>query len=110
VTPKARSYAPRPRPSAPPSTCDVCGAALPPSAGRRRIVCSIACRRQRDYRERKVRRRESWIADWRRELERDEFTRDEVRSAIRKLRAEIRALRAPTVPADGAAHPIAPAA
>jgi hypothetical protein len=81
--------------------------------GRPRHTCSRRCRHHRDRRVRKIRRRESWIGEWRAEEGAGTFVRSDIRSAIRRLRAELRALRTPAVPAavtDGAAHPIAPAA
>ena len=82
-------------PSAP-RRCDPCGKLLPPWPGncRPRISCSDRCRRQRDFRERRIRRREQRMAEW---AELADLTGPApaafIRQQMRALRDEIRALR-----------------
>jgi hypothetical protein len=74
-----------------PSTC-VCGAPLAQRrTGRRRHTCSDRCRRLVDRVQRKMRRREDWIAAWR---QADGYPRAQRRAEIKTLRAELEALRA----------------
>jgi hypothetical protein len=73
--------------------CDVCHTLLAPSRsgpGRHRVTCSDRCRRQRDFRQRRLRRRIQWIAAWRAELDAGRYPRAFVQSMLRKLQAERR--------------------
>jgi hypothetical protein len=110
MTPQCRRYAPRPAPSAPPTSCNVCHAPLPPSHGRPRLVCSSACRRARDHRERKIRRRLAYIAAWQAECDAGRCTRDTARLAIRRIRDDIRRLQAPAAGHDADDRSRTPAA
>ena len=73
--------------------CDPCGTPLPPwpGTGRPRLSCSDRCRRLRDHRERKIALRFERIQDW--EAQASLFPRAFIRSMVRRLKDEIRALR-----------------
>jgi len=102
ITPPSPQRYAQVSPSAP-RRCDPCGKDLPPWPGncRPRISCSDRCRRQRDFRERKIQRREQRIAEW---AELAELTGPApaafIRKQMRALQDEIRALK-------GDAHPAA---
>jgi hypothetical protein len=79
----------------PTALCVVCHVRLnPPSrVGRPRLTCSTRCRRQRDFRARKIRRRVGWIANWQAELHGRDYPVTFVRKVIRYYRHQIRQLQ-----------------
>jgi hypothetical protein len=68
-----------------------CGAPLPARCptGRPRTTCSIRCRRLRDVLVRRLRRREEWIAAWRAEEGRRNYSPAQVERELWQLRREL---------------------
>jgi hypothetical protein len=71
-----------------------CGRPLPAPrpTGRPRLTCSPACKVRRDEAPRKIRRRQEWIAQWLSLIGGPDYTKVEIRRAVRELRQEIREL------------------
>lgn len=70
--------------------CVQCGQLLPSSkpTGRPRQTCSDACRRQRDYLTRRLRRRLEWIEGWKAIERAGTQPRAHIRSQLAQLRRE----------------------
>jgi hypothetical protein len=76
-----------------PSRCR-CGVRLPPpkATGRPRLTCSTACRRARDFQERKLRRVEVAIALWHAERGQGRYSPTQIAEALNLLRGDVAAL------------------
>jgi hypothetical protein len=72
-----------------------CGRELSqPAGGGRRVTCSDACRRARDFATRRARRREVWIQKLENDLRERRCTKRDALQQMRALRGEIENFRA----------------